>query len=319
MPTFQCAVASGQRDEPIFATASQVRRWLLVQTPGAWGRDAVVDTDLGQHVSDEWRRRMRSAGVRVVAIRRDLERGPIDATRLFVVDTGVAGWPGGVIWRRDVAGLRAVAEATDVLPNGEISTPGWARDEGPLILVCTNGRHDSCCATFGRPLVRHLRTSEHAEAVWECSHIGGDRFAGNIVVLPDGLYFGRCGPEGGVDVADAYRRGLIDLAHYRGRSTLTFMHQAAEYFVRRQFSLDRIDAVLAVRTLDDRAGTFAVDLADAGTVEVTLRRTVRMATSALTCTGPTGLTHPAYELLELRMGRPDVSPRAGPSSATPHG
>ena len=26
-------------------------------------------------------------------------------------------------------------------------------------------------------------------------HVGGDRFAGNLVCLPEGLYFGRVGPE----------------------------------------------------------------------------------------------------------------------------
>lgn len=301
MPSFQCAVASDQRGEPIFATASHVRRWLLVEIRGSWGRDSVADTDLARHATDKWRQHMRLTGTRVVAIRRDLERDTNREIRLFCVETGHGGWRSGTIWRRDVAGLQAVPEATEVLPTSAACTQAWARHDQPLILVCTNGRHDSCCATFGRPLVRRLRTSTHADAVWECSHIGGDRFAGNIVILPDGLYFGRCGPDAGVGVADAYGRGRIDLVHYRGRSTLTFMHQAAEYFVRREFDLADIDAVGAVRSLGEAAaGTFAVDLAGSGSVAVTLRRTVQVAASALTCAGPTGLTHATYELVELR-------------------
>jgi len=27
---------------------------------------------------------------------------------------------------------------------------------GPIYLVCTNGRHDRCCATYGRPLAQEL-------------------------------------------------------------------------------------------------------------------------------------------------------------------
>ena len=34
----------------------------------------------------------------------------------------------------------------------------------------------------------------HPEETWEVSHIGGDRFAGNLLVLPHGLYYGRLDP-----------------------------------------------------------------------------------------------------------------------------
>lgn len=307
MPKFQCAVASDQRGEPIFATASQVRRWLLVEIRGSWGRDAVADTDLGRHVTHEWGEAMRSGGVRVVAIRRDLHRDIESSTRLFCVETGHGGWRSGTIWRRDIAGLHGVAPATNVLPTGGVIAPGWAEHDEPLVLVCTNGRHDSCCATFGRPLVRSLRESNHADSVWECSHIGGDRFAGNLVILPDGLYFGRCGPDEGIDVVDSYQRGRVDLGHFRGRATLAYPHQAAEYFTRRELNLSDINAVKAVRRVGDPAnGTFAVDVADANadaaTVVVTLRRTVRAAPSALTCTGPNDVMLPSYELVQFRTG-----------------
>ena len=62
----------------------------------------------------------------------------------------------------------------------------WLPHVHPLVLVCTNGRHDPCCATFGRPLARVLREGAQRDDVWECSHIGGDRFAANIVILPEG-------------------------------------------------------------------------------------------------------------------------------------
>ena len=298
MPEFQCAVASTERGEPVFATASQVRRWLLVEVRGSWGRDAVTNTDLGRHVSDEWRARLRAAGVRVVAIRRDLDRVADHTVRLFYIASG-SGRSVGTVWRRDIAGLHAVVHATESQPGD----PGvdWTPHDGPLVLVCTNGRHDSCCATFGRPVVRALRASEHADAVWECSHIGGDRFAGNVVVLPDGLYFGRCDAEVGVAVVDDYRRGVLDLDHYRGRSTLGFTHQAAEYFTRRHLDLTSIDAITAVRRAGDPAdGTFVVDVSGSSAVTVTVRRTIGRAPAALTCSGPTDVALPRYELVEFR-------------------
>ena len=308
MAKFHCSVASDQRGEPIFATASQVRRWLLVEIRGSWGRDAVMNTDLGRHVSDEWRDRMRKERIRVVAIRRDLEIGGHPLVRLFSVESGSGPWRSGRVWRRDIAGLHAVPHATAALPHGsgegegegEGEAPDWIPHVDPLVLVCTNGRHDSCCATFGRPVIRALRSSAHAASVWECSHIGGDRFAGNVVILPDGLYFGRCSAESGVGVVDAYIRGELALTHYRGRSALHYMHQAAEYFARRELGASAIDAVTAVhRVGDSAAGRFDVDVAGTGTVRVTVRRRVGAAPSALTCTGPTDVTMPSYELVEI--------------------
>ena len=74
MVEFQCAVAARDRDEPMFATASQVHRWLLVEVRGAWGRDAIADSDLARYATASWRQRLRTAGIRVIAIRRDLDR-----------------------------------------------------------------------------------------------------------------------------------------------------------------------------------------------------------------------------------------------------
>jgi hypothetical protein len=294
---FACAVASSQRAEPIFATASQVKRWLLVEVRGSWGRDAISNTDLGRHVDDGWRARMRADGIRVVAIRRDLDRVAHDTLHLFYVESAPAG---GTAWRRDVAGLHAVVHATERLPGIGDAAAGWTRHDDDVVLVCTNGKHDVCCATFGRPVVRALRTSRYADAVWECSHIGGDRFAGNVVILPDGVYFGRCSPESALAALDGYQDGQLDLDHYRGRSALGFTHQAAEYFTRRQLGLTRRDAVASVRSLGEPAdGRFVVTLADSARVTVTVQRTTEPAASPLTCTGPTGVTFPRYELVEF--------------------
>ena len=62
--------------------------------------------------------------------------------------------------------------------------------------------------------------------------MGGDRFAGNVVVLPHGLYYGRVGPDETGHVLEATAAGRIDLDHYRGRSAYSFPVQAAERAIR---------------------------------------------------------------------------------------
>ena len=80
-------------------------------------------------------------------------------------------------------------------------SPGLTPADGPLFCVCAHGRHDACCAERGRPTAAAL-TRTHPEETWEVSHIGGDRFAPNMLVLPQGLYYGGrhrgCRPRPGV-------------------------------------------------------------------------------------------------------------------------
>jgi hypothetical protein len=73
-----------------------------------------------------------------------------------------------------------------------------------------------------------------SDATWEGTHIGGDRFAGNMVAFPHGLYFGRLDERSGVEAATAYARGTIDLNHLRGRSCRPMDVQAAELFLRQR-------------------------------------------------------------------------------------
>jgi hypothetical protein len=296
---FRCALAAMDRDEPLFATASQVRRWLLIEVRGAWGRDAVADTDLARYATAAWRRRLHDERIRVIVIRRDLDRSANRALETFYVDSGQL-TSSGRGWRHATATLRAAVDATAHLP--DLGDHGWRPHPDPLLLVCTNGRHDACCATFGRPLVRALRVGDRNDKVWECSHVGGDRFAGNLVILPDGLYFGRCDGESAQRVLDAYERGEIHLDNYRGRSVLRFYEQAVDYFVRRELGLTAIDAITAIRRVDDSSGVFTVDVTTDGssrTVHATVARSQATAPTAITCTGPVGQRVPSYRLVSI--------------------
>ena len=125
--------------------------------------------------------------------------------------------------------------------------PGAPLDR-PLYVVCTHGKRDRCCARAGRPLYDALRREAGPDSVWQSTHVGGDRFAGNVVVLPRGLYYGRVDPDDvGALLADQ-QAGLVDLAHYRGRSAYSFPVQAAEQAVREAAGLAGIDDLALLRS-----------------------------------------------------------------------
>jgi hypothetical protein len=108
----------------------------------------------------------------------------------------------------------------------------------PLLLVCTHGKRDRCCARYGQPVCEALHRTTPAGWLWQASHVGGDRFAGNVVALPEGLYFGRVSAEDVPRLLASYREGRIPLDLYRGRAAYPFPIQAAEIAVRRETGLD---------------------------------------------------------------------------------
>ncbi len=188
---------------------------------------------------------------------------------------------------------------TASLADGHGVDSSWEPDPERYVLVCTNGRHDACCATYGRPLARALRESQWGDEVWECSHVGGDRFAGNVVLLPDSLYFGHCDPEDAERVLTAHDDGRLDLSRFRGRSTFRLAEQAAEHFVRAESGLDALDAVQSVESLDDGRIRVHVDAGDHhATYVVAIARTTAPSPTPLTCKGDDGLTYPAFHLVD---------------------
>jgi Sucrase/ferredoxin-like len=138
----------------------------------------------------------------------------------------------------------------------------------PLLIVCTHGKHDPCCARYGRPLYEALRDELDERWVWQSSHLGGDRFAGNLICLPEGLYFGRVERGQAPHVLDEYLSGRIELDHYRGRSCQTFPVQAADRAVRLARGLPGVHD-LRFQHIERAGGGWRVELATAtGTVHV---------------------------------------------------
>jgi hypothetical protein len=225
---FRCSAAAAELEEPLVGTASTVRAFVLVETAGPWGVDAVRDARLPGEVKDHLATLERDHRIRPLLVRRHGRTRPKGPVRVFA-----AGVREEQPWL-ETAELGDVRELLDLELTGLAAgrRPGLTPDPGPLFLVCTHGRHDACCAERGRPLCAALSSSA-PEHTWEVSHIGGDRFAANLLVLPHGLYYGRLEPGDAAEFARAHLDGELDLAHLRGRSAFPFSVQAAEIYLRR--------------------------------------------------------------------------------------
>ena len=288
---FRCSAASIASTEPLEGTASTVRSFLLLESPGPWGVHAPRGDRLDGAVR-RWLAQVEAQGTRPLLIRRPGRRSA-SGTRVFVARvSGPAPAVAGAV-------LDSPLDLLGLDPGLPIDggTAGWAAHNGPLFLACTHGKHDACCAELGRPLASAL-AAVAPEETWEVSHIGGDRFAPNVLVLPHGLYYGRLLPSEAASFVAAHRDGRLDLEHLRGRSSYPFAVQAAEIHLRRHLDHHAVGPlVLVSRARVDEETTVVFGLDDRRwTVRI---RTSHSEPSRLTCRSTSPSAPPRHQLVDI--------------------
>lgn len=273
---FRCSDAARSRQDPQLGTASQARRWLLIEHPGPWPVDAVAGSGIDHRVLDRLLVTTRTVGARPLLIRRPGGKSS-GARRAWAVSyaQGVTRWG---TWRHD----GDLGEAAEAL---EVPSPDARADADPVLLVCAHGRHDACCAIRGRPVAAAL-AREWPAATWECSHVGGDRFAPNLVLLPDGVYYGLLDPDRAVDTVRAHLAGQLQLEHLRGIAQAPPPAQVAIAAVHERYGPLGAAAVKLVRLSRQAPGQWLVELATdvAGVGPLVARVAAEFRTPAqLTC------------------------------------
>ena len=287
----RCAVAALDRGDPMVGTAAPAAGYLLVEQPGGWGRQALTSSRLDPAVGAVVSRRAIQQGLRALLIRRP-GRHAAPERRAWAV---VSSRPGREsTWWGDFG---ADDELRTLPLDGSAGTP----TDDPFYLVCSHGRHDQCCAIEGRPVALALARLRPGR-VWECSHVGGDRFAANVVAMPHGLYYGRVAASRARELVEAQERGEVVPDLLRGRATTTPAAQAAIAHVRGLVGDPAIDALSPAGTLHLGDGVFQVRLRH-GTrnLMVTLRAAARPVPGLLTCHARNEAHPPTYEVLEVAV------------------
>lgn len=294
---YSCARASVACGEAVHGTASTVRRWVLLEQPGAWGVDAVPDSRLGRELAERLCDHVEDGGgARLVLIRRTGGGQATAGRRVYV-----AWCAPGASWLEQLT-LRDPADLLDhdLSPLRDGGSVGGRRLRDPVYLVCTNGKKDPCCAEFGLPIARTL-AGALGDRLWESSHIGGDRFAGNLVVLPHGAYYGHVTVDSATEIVAAHDAGLVHLDGYRGRSVHPFVVQAADDLVRRRLGLSGLEDLVHTRADVDGARTEVGFTDHAGRRIVAVVRTDRAEPRRLTCHARAAERPPAYTLTSLSV------------------
>jgi hypothetical protein len=255
-----CSVGFDRADVSAYGTAARAGFWLAVEQEGPWGRVAATESHLPPETGRRLDEQCAARGGRLLLLRRpgrhpDPHHG--DGRTAYLAFSGDDPWllavHGATLDELAAVDLDALARGDRTAVQESLPA---AEPVDPVLLVCTNGRRDVCCALRGRPVALDAASLAPGR-VWESSHTGGHRFAPTAVLLPQGVALARLDGPRCAEVLEAVDAGqlppwALGPRHDRGRSALPPAAQAAESHVRHLAGETSLAALSTHPLEDDR-------------------------------------------------------------------
>lgn len=211
-----CSDLCLEAGEPMPGTATRVDVWILLEYRPTWRRKATDDNDLPPAAAAWLGRQVEALSAGGLLVRPQFVRRPE---------------PGGdgvtVFLARDGRLARTAVAGYDDLVSLDLDSASMDEVAEPHYFVCTNGQRDLCCARYGLPAWTRLDEIV-GERAWQTTHVGGHRFAPNVLVLPQGALYGRVTEAEVPGFVDTVEAGRLSLEHLRGRCAWPAEAQAAE-------------------------------------------------------------------------------------------
>ncbi|PZP03927.1 MAG: sucrase ferredoxin [Corynebacterium urealyticum] len=154
-----CSTFTG---EQLAGTAKPGKIVLCLEFYTGWGHDILDGTAFGAELNAKIKTFLKDNGAELQFIRRPGREGQDrrqNNTRVLYIAWATGTEP--VLERMDLPSVETLLDLDLSTPG---NTPGARRVDHPILLVCTHGRRDRCCAVRGRPLAAALN-NHFADAV----------------------------------------------------------------------------------------------------------------------------------------------------------
>lgn len=252
-------------NEPMAGTAVTAAVWFMLEYTRPWGAKATEENELPEKVSRWLGEQVKEHNGRLQFIRQF--RPDADVLTFFVgVNTETAP-------RLYEFHLGAYEDLWELDMAAVVGGDGRYEPHlvtGPRYFVCTNGKRDRSCAVYGAALYRAL-AEKAGNAVWMTTHLGGHRFAGTLLSLPDGVCYGRVSPADVPPLLAASQQGRVWLERLRGRTGYGPVEQMADFYARQELGLVRLAALQWVATaVTENGWQVQFDMGDGRTMQVAL-------------------------------------------------
>ena len=236
-PRSSCSHLSLQRQEPLIGSAARVEIWFLLSYRGAMSAKAFEGSNIPSSVKSFFSAQLESIPYSRLLLVKPNSQKDDGAMLDIVIGRELDPFYYSFKLKRyeDVLALD--------IPMILDSNPRHAYTIGhrPFYVVCTNGNRDPCCAKYGLPAYEALKELASVP-IWQGSHVGGHRFAANVLMFPHGIYYGRVMPSDAPGLLEAGDRGELRLQNFRGRACHDPVVQAAEALLRQRTGRMDLDA-----------------------------------------------------------------------------
>ena len=233
-----CSLESFNVEEPLFGSMTKSSVWFLLEYPFSWGGNAFKDSYIPQLVKE----RLTFFVDSVPEARLQLIKKPNSSlTEHITFYLAIPSENQPILYMFLLTKYEDILDIdfTAILSGEHVYRERIQME--PLYLVCTNGKRDACCAKFGLPVFGSFQRIVR-NTVWQTTHVGGHRFAANVLCLPHGILYGRVSVEDVKSIVDSFEQGEILIEKYRGRACYNEVVQAAEYYLRLKTNIKGISA-----------------------------------------------------------------------------
>lgn len=212
-------------NEPLPGSAKEAAVTVMFEWPGGWSRDVLDGGTFGPELSVQLKTKFKGMGFQLI------RRPGRDGRQIGAVHRCF------IAWSQEQKVEMLLLDGPERLLELDMSGPGrngGGEIDTPLVLVCTHGKRDVCCAVKGRPLAAELAEFCAGGMVWESSHTKGHRFAPAVLLFPWNYSFGRLNVPAAREMVAAAAEGRYFYPANRGNGLLTPPAQVAELAVARQ-------------------------------------------------------------------------------------
>ena len=226
--TQSCRDSSSSAGEHLYGTVPRVEHWFLLEYRDHWAKEFLDNSSVPDDVKKELNELLRKFPRSRLQLIKSDEKESSDIS-FYYINSSEFKPKCHKFTLRDYGDIPKLG-LQGLIENGDIVDS--ATDE-KLALVCTHGAYDSCCGKYGVHIYEQLKEVKEL-TVWKSTHVGSHRFSANVVLLPEGIYYGRVGTDNLGEIVETHLRGEIYLDCFRGRSCYSQPSQVCDFFLRRE-------------------------------------------------------------------------------------